>query len=53
MLNNRLRMFSIAGFPQLHYTPSLADVTMEINACTLPKAVKLYYNKLNKLRRMK
>jgi hypothetical protein len=27
----------------------LADVTMEIKACNLPKAVKLYYIKLSKL----
>jgi hypothetical protein len=41
-LNNGLGLFSIVGFPWLHHTSSLADVTMEIKACTLPEAVKLY-----------
>jgi hypothetical protein len=41
LLNNELGLFSTVGFPWLHHTPPLADVTMEIKACTLPKAVKL------------
>jgi hypothetical protein len=40
--NNVLGLFIIVGFPWLHYTSSLADVTMEIKACTLLKAAKLY-----------
>jgi hypothetical protein len=32
LLNSGLGLFGIVGFPWLHHTPSLADVTMEINA---------------------
>jgi hypothetical protein len=35
LLDNGLGLFSIVGFPWLHHTPSLADVTTETKACTL------------------
>jgi hypothetical protein len=36
-----LVLFSIVGFPLLQNTSSLVDVTMEIKALTLLKAMKL------------
>jgi hypothetical protein len=33
-LNNLLGLKMSVGFPWLHHTPSLADVTMETEACT-------------------
>jgi hypothetical protein len=49
LLNNGFGLFIIVGFwvsAVTTHTPSLADVTLEINPCTLPKAVKLNYIKL-------
>jgi hypothetical protein len=46
LLKSWLGLLSIVGFPWLHNIPSLADLTKEIKACTLPKAVKLYHVKL-------
>jgi hypothetical protein len=40
LLNNGMGLFSIIGFPRIQHTSSLADVTMDIKACTLLKAVK-------------
>jgi hypothetical protein len=34
LLNNGLGLFSIVGFPKLHHTPSLTDITMETKTCT-------------------
>jgi hypothetical protein len=48
-----LELLNIAEFPWLHHIPSLRDVSMDIKACTLPKAVKLYKIKLNNLNEMK
>jgi hypothetical protein len=45
LLCSGLELFSIVGFPWLHHIPPLEDVTMDITACTLPKAMKLYYVK--------
>jgi hypothetical protein len=42
LLNNGLGLFSIVGFPWLHCASSLADVSVEIKTCDLPKAVELY-----------
>jgi hypothetical protein len=42
LLESGLELFSVVGFPWLHSIPPSADVTIEIKACTLPKAVKLY-----------
>jgi hypothetical protein len=35
LLITGLVLFSIFGFPWLHYIPPLADITMRIKACTL------------------
>jgi hypothetical protein len=35
LLNNRLGLFSIVGFPWVHHIPPLTNVTMDTNACTL------------------
>jgi hypothetical protein len=35
LLNYELDLLNIVGFPWLHQAPPLADVTMEIKACTL------------------
>jgi hypothetical protein len=53
LFSSGLGLFSVVGFPWLHFIPSLTDVTMEIKTCTLTKAVKLYYIKLNKWNEMK
>jgi hypothetical protein len=34
LLNNRLRLIGIVGFPWLHHVPSLADVMVN-KACSL------------------
>jgi hypothetical protein len=47
LLISGLELFNIVGFPWLHHIPSSADAAMGTNACNLPKAVKLYYIKLN------
>jgi hypothetical protein len=48
LLKNGLGLFNIVRFPWLWHTPSLADVTMEIKAYTLLKALKLI--KLNEIK---
>jgi hypothetical protein len=41
LLSNGLGLFSVFGFPWLHHTPYLANITMEIKVCrpTLPKVL--------------
>jgi hypothetical protein len=48
LLNSGMGLFSIVGFPLLYHIPYLADVTVDIKACTLPKVVKLCLIQLNK-----
>jgi hypothetical protein len=42
LFNSGFALFSIVGFAWIRHVPSLIDVTMEIKASTLPKAIKLY-----------